>query len=175
MTISEDLHDARYHKSIQELSEVESQWICRCKVASLHGKEFKSERKRPNKHLQQMTLECQESLGEQSGLWQITFRQLNNLWQSSTILQLLTGTQQIDGYWHWASILSILLITFWLWSPLSLCVTWESISLSCVHWELHKLTQSQLLVMQSAIIHLAITRTVCTICENCHRIILCWA
>ena len=66
MTISKDLHDARYHKSIQELSEVESQWICRCKVASLHGKEFKSERKRPNKNLQQMTLECQESLGEQS-------------------------------------------------------------------------------------------------------------
>ena len=49
----------------------------------------------------------------------------------------------------------------------------ESISLSCLHWE-HELTQSQLLVMQSAIIHLAITRTVCIICENCHMIILCW-
>ena len=33
----------------------------------------------------------------------------------------------------------------------------ESISLSCLHWEQDKLTQSQLLVMQSAIIHLAIT------------------
>ena len=28
--------------------------------------------------------------------------------------------------------------------------------------------------MQSAIIRLAITRTACTICENCHMIILCW-
>ena len=50
----------------------------------------------------------------------------------------------------------------------------ESISLSCLHWEQDKLTQSQLLVMQSAIVHLAITRTACTICENCHMIILCW-
>ena len=52
----------------------------------------------------------------------------------------------------------------------------ESISLSCLHGE-HELTQSQLLVMQSAIIHLAvlaITRTVCIICDNCHMIILCW-
>ena len=44
----------------------------------------------------------------------------------------------------------------------------ESIVLSCLQWEQHKLTQSQLLVMQSAIIRLAITRTVCTMCENCH-------
>ena len=50
----------------------------------------------------------------------------------------------------------------------------ESISLSCLHWEQDKLTRSQLLVRQSAIIHLAITRTVCIICENCHMIILCW-
>ena len=33
---------------------------------------------------------------------------------------------------------------------------------------------TQLLVMQSAIIHLAITRPVCIIRENCHMIILCW-
>ena len=38
----------------------------------------------------------------------------------------------------------------------------ESISLSCLHGE-HELTQSQLLVMQSAIFHLAITRTY----QNC--------
>ena len=50
----------------------------------------------------------------------------------------------------------------------------ECISLSCLHWEQDNLTQSQLLVMQSAIIRLAITRTACTICENCHMIILCW-
>ena len=50
----------------------------------------------------------------------------------------------------------------------------ESSSLSCLHGE-HKLTQSPLLVMQSAIIHLAITKTVCIVCENCHMIIvLCW-
>ena len=48
----------------------------------------------------------------------------------------------------------------------------ESIWLSCLHWEQDKLTQ--LLVMQSAIIHLAITRPVCIIRENCHMIILCW-
>ena len=29
-------------------------------------------------------------------------------------------------------------------------------------------------VRQSATIHLAITRTACTMCENCHMIILCW-
>ena len=29
-------------------------------------------------------------------------------------------------------------------------------------------------VMQSATIHLAITRTACTMCENCHMIISCW-
>ena len=50
----------------------------------------------------------------------------------------------------------------------------ESISLSCLHWEQDKLTRSQLLVMRSAIIHLAITRPACTICENCHMITLCW-
>ena len=46
----------------------------------------------------------------------------------------------------------------------------ESISLSCLHGEQDNLTQTQLLVMQSATIHMA-TRTVCIMCENCHVII----
>ena len=46
----------------------------------------------------------------------------------------------------------------------------ENISLSCLHWEQDKLTQSQLLVMQSAIIHLATNRNVCIMCDNCHMI-----
>ena len=48
----------------------------------------------------------------------------------------------------------------------------ESTSFSCLHGEQDNLTRTQLLVMQSATIHMA-TRTVCIMCENCHVIIFC--